>query len=143
MEGSLHHAQRSTLAAAAYYGWKNTLGFIAHPAVAMNADPYALKIAHIGTGTSLWLLDLQQFLTKRLGTLPPTINLDFYDIDASTTPSSAWLPSNVLIKQLPLFDSEGPPNLHNHYDLIHLSNLAPYIKDNNPDQLVRNVFSML
>lgn len=51
MEGSLHHAQRSTLAAAAYYGWKNTLGFIAHPAVAMNADPYALKIAHIGTGT--------------------------------------------------------------------------------------------
>ncbi|KAL8748285.1 MAG: hypothetical protein Q9184_007431 [Pyrenodesmia sp. 2 TL-2023] len=109
----------------------------------MNANPYALKIAHIGPGIGLCLLDLQQFLTKRLGNLPPSLQLDNYDIDASSSPSSTWLPANISIKQISLIDSEVPASLHDYYDVIHLSNLAAHIKDNSPDQLVKNVMSML
>ncbi|KAL8927077.1 MAG: hypothetical protein Q9208_002623 [Pyrenodesmia sp. 3 TL-2023] len=109
----------------------------------MNANPYTLKIAHIGTGTSLWLLDLQQFLKKRLETLPSSLHLDSYNVDASASSSSTWLPPNISIKQASLIEPDVFSGLHDYYDVIHLSNLGVNIKDNSPDQVVKNVMSML
>jgi ubiquinone/menaquinone biosynthesis C-methylase UbiE len=66
-----------------------TLGFLIHP----NIPPISpnLKIADIGTGTGIWLLDVAK-------SLPPTCQLTGFDVTSSAWPPSQTLPPNVSFK---------------------------------------------
>jgi len=66
-----------------------TLGFLIHPNIPLISPN--LKIADIGTGTGIWLLDVAK-------SLPPTCQLTGFDVTSSAWPPSQILPPNVSFK---------------------------------------------
>jgi SAM-dependent methyltransferase len=62
------------------------LGFLIHPNIPL--DSSTIKVADIGTGTGIWLLDVAK-------TLPPTCQLTGFDVSSSGFPPIQTLPSNV------------------------------------------------
>lgn len=66
-----------------------TLGFLIHPNIPLISP--TLKIADIGTGTGIWLLDVAK-------SLPPTCQFTGFDVTSSAWPPSQTLPSNVSFK---------------------------------------------
>ena len=66
-----------------------TLGFLIHPNIPITSA--TLKIADIGTGTGIWLLDVAK-------TLPSTCQLTGFDVTSSAFPPSQSLPPNVTFK---------------------------------------------
>ena len=78
-----------------HYNFKQTQGFLIHPcAVPKTESP---KIADIGTGTGIWLLDVADSLSS-------STHLDGLDISLSQTPPKEWLPPNVSMRQLDIFE---------------------------------------
>jgi SAM-dependent methyltransferase len=65
-----------------------TLGFLIHPNIQLDTSSPTLKVADIGTGTGIWLLDVA-------ATLPLTCQLTGYDVSPSGFPPPETLPANV------------------------------------------------
>ena len=63
-----------------------TFGFLVHPNIPLSSP--TLKIADIGTGTGIWLLDVAK-------SLPPTCQLIGFDVSPSAFPPTQTLPPNV------------------------------------------------
>lgn len=63
-----------------------TLGFLIHPNIPLISP--TVKIADIGAGTGIWLLDVAK-------SLPPTCKLTGFDVSSSAFPLSRKLPPNV------------------------------------------------
>lgn len=83
----------------------------------------------------IWLLDLAR-------TLPPTAQLDGFDIDIADCPHKQWLPRNVTMQQLDAL-SEIPEHLVGMYDIVQLRLFQVVVRDNDPGPLLRNVLRML
>ncbi len=66
-----------------------TLGFLIHPKIQITSA--TLKIADIGTGTGIWLLDVAK-------TLPSTCQLTGFDVTSSAFPPPQSLPPNVTFR---------------------------------------------
>ncbi|KAI1274585.1 S-adenosyl-L-methionine-dependent methyltransferase [Xylaria sp. FL0933] len=66
-----------------------TLGFLIHPNIPISSPN--VKIADIGTGTGIWLLDLAK-------NLPSTCQLTGFDITSSAFPAPQTWPPNVSFK---------------------------------------------
>ena len=84
---------------------------------------------------SIWLLDLAR-------TLPPTTQLDGFDIDISDCPPEQWLPSNIKMRYLDAL-GEIPSHLVGIYDIVQLRLFQVVVKDNDPGPLLRNMLKML
>ena len=81
------------------------MGFLIHPR-AMPKVPNP-KIADIGTGTAIWLCDLSDSISL-------DAQLHGYDIDLSRAPPREWLPLNVSLHELNMFE-DIPENLVGQY----------------------------
>ncbi|KOS17688.1 hypothetical protein ESCO_002511 [Escovopsis weberi] len=75
--------------------WTIHNGWTMNPRIPITRD---MKIAEIGTGTSLWLLDLA-------AKLPETVTLDGFDISDSQFPPSSLLPPNVTLRTMNALDT--------------------------------------
>ena len=84
---------------------------------------------------SIWLLDLAR-------TLPPTTQLDGFDIDISDCPPERWLPSNITMRYLDAL-GEIPSHLVGIYDIVQLRLFQVVVKNNDPGPLLRNMLKML
>ncbi|KAK3364347.1 S-adenosyl-L-methionine-dependent methyltransferase [Lasiosphaeria hispida] len=84
------------------------LGFLLHPNIPI-PSPHA-KIADIGTGTGIWLLDVAK-------SLPPTCQLTGFDVTPSAFPPSHKWPPNVSFQ---LHDMHRPflPSELGTYDVV-------------------------
>ncbi|KAL9600490.1 MAG: hypothetical protein Q9219_003141 [cf. Caloplaca sp. 3 TL-2023] len=119
-----------------HYLWKAQLRFLLHPKVNLTIQPKHFKVAEIGTGSGVWLLDLAK-------QLPPTVTLHGFDIDTSLAPPSQWLPPNMTIQQVDNYTSKLTPDAFQAYDIIHVAHVTPTIKDNSPGEVIKNILSML
>ncbi|KAM0261529.1 hypothetical protein ACHAQJ_002212 [Trichoderma viride] len=68
-------------------------GYTIDPKIPIGPDT---KIAEIGTGTGVWLLDVAS-------QVPPTVRLDGFDISDEQFPSKSSLPSNVNLQVMDAF----------------------------------------
>ena len=94
---------------------------------------YFLKVLH--SSCSIWLLDLAR-------TLPPTAQLDGFDIDISDCPPEQWLPRNIKMRYLNAL-GDIPAHLVGNYDIVHLRLFQVVVKNNDPGPLLRNMLKML
>ena len=90
-----------------HYVWKQQLGYLIHPNI---RDDPTLKVADLGTGSGIWLLDLSD-------QLPDSATLDGFDVDLSQCPPGPWLPRNVSVRELDIFD-ELPEDLYGKYGTL-------------------------
>ena len=79
-----------------HYLWKQQQGHLIHPNI-LSIKQENLKIADIGTGTAIFLLDLAD-------SLPPSTQLHGFDIDLTQCPPKPWLPANVNLRTLDVYD---------------------------------------
>ncbi|KAH7305741.1 S-adenosyl-L-methionine-dependent methyltransferase [Rhexocercosporidium sp. MPI-PUGE-AT-0058] len=84
-----------------------TLGFVIHPNISQTFTSPTVKIADIGTGTGIWILDVSSTL--------PTAQLTGYDISSDAFPNSH--PSNVSFKTHDML-TPFPDSEIGTYDLV-------------------------
>uniref|UniRef100_A0A1Y1KBW6 Methyltransferase domain-containing protein n=1 Tax=Photinus pyralis TaxID=7054 RepID=A0A1Y1KBW6_PHOPY len=95
----------------------------------------SMKIAEIGTGTGIWLLDLAS-------QLPSTVVLDGFDISDGQFPHESNLPSNVKLSIMDSFD-QVPPELVGKYDVVHLRFWVCIVRGNNVEKLIHHAKALL
>lgn len=119
-----------------HYIWQSSFGYNLHPRIqdAIRGKEN-LRVADIGTGTGIWLLDLASHL-------PPSAQLDAIDISFGQMPPREWLPHNVNLRLVDVF---RPPteDLVEKYDVIHIRHFVCVVKDNDPAPLLKNLLRML
>ncbi|KAH6871394.1 S-adenosyl-L-methionine-dependent methyltransferase, partial [Thelonectria olida] len=84
------------------------LGFLIHPNIPITSP--TLKVADIGTGTGIWLLDVAK-------SLPSTCQLTGFDITSSAFPPTQTWPPNVSFKIQDMF-LPFPASEIGTYDLV-------------------------
>ncbi|RDL41293.1 S-adenosyl-L-methionine-dependent methyltransferase [Venustampulla echinocandica] len=123
----------NTRIALQHYLWKDGLNYLLHPSIPTTSKD--LKIAEIGVGTGIWLIELAR-------TLPPTVQLDGLDISFGQCPPKEWLPQNIAWVTHDAF-SEPPEELLEKYDVIHVQLFITLIRDGNPVPMLKNLIKML
>lgn len=113
--------------------WTHRLRYVLHPTIPTKAD--YLKVADIGTGNAVWLMEL-------LPLMPSTTQFDGFDISADYYPAQDWLPSNVSLDILDAF-GEIPEHLVGKYDIVHLRAFVVIVRNNDPTKLLSNLLKML
>ncbi|MCJ1234473.1 hypothetical protein MMC14_002434 [Varicellaria rhodocarpa] len=85
-------------------------GYLLHPSIPTSST--SLCIADIGTGTGLWLAKLAR-------ELPPSTQLDGFDISAAQFPPMESLPSNITLQIQNALEPVAP-SLVGKYDVVHV-----------------------
>ena len=113
--------------------WLYNLKYVLHPSIPANGEH--LRIADVGTGNAIWLIEL-------LPHVPASAELDGFDISADHYPAKEWLSHNV---SLDLFDVFAgiPEHLVGRYDVVHIRTFAVIVRNNDPVPLLRNLIKML
>ncbi|KIM93704.1 hypothetical protein OIDMADRAFT_46112 [Oidiodendron maius Zn] len=112
--------------------WKLHQGYLLHPSITRTEN---MKIADIGSGTGLWLLDLAR-------DLPCTAQLDGYDVSNKQFPPRHLWPENVTLALLDSFDNP-PLSLVGQYDVVHLRMWASNLRTKDVRSLIYNVKKLL
>ncbi|OTA99274.1 hypothetical protein M426DRAFT_16569 [Hypoxylon sp. CI-4A] len=115
-----------------YFLWKDG-GFSLHPSIPTSIEN--LRVAEIGVGTGIWLVDLAR-------TLPPSARIDGFDIDLSQCSPREWLPSNVSVHQVDCL-APLPETLLEQYDIVHIQLFHLAVHNNDPAPIIRNLVKLL
>ncbi|KAJ5649244.1 uncharacterized protein N7484_002967 [Penicillium longicatenatum] len=112
--------------------WKLHRGYELHPDIEVTDNT---KIAELGTGTAVWLMDLAR-------QLPPTVELHGYDICDDQFPQKELWPKNV---KLSLLDSlsDPPASLEGQYDAVHLRMWASNLRDGDISGIINHAKKLL
>ncbi|KAL7811405.1 S-adenosyl-L-methionine-dependent methyltransferase [Trichoderma gracile] len=93
------------------------------------------KIADVGTGTGVWLLDMAT-------QVPPTVRLDGFDISDEQFPHESNVPSNVHFRIADAF-SKVPDDCFEEYDVVHIRCFCCIVRGGDPDKIFQHAFSLL
>ncbi|KAI2615889.1 S-adenosyl-L-methionine-dependent methyltransferase [Hypoxylon sp. NC1633] len=115
-----------------YFLWKDG-GFTLHPRIPATAEN--LRVAEIGVGTGIWLVDLARYL-------PPSAQIDGFDIDLTQCPPAEWLPSNVKVHNLDCL-APLPEHLLEQYDIVHIQLFHLAVHNNDPAPIIQNLLKLL
>lgn len=109
--------------------WSETFGYMLNPAIPTTDQE--LAIADIGTGTGIWLLELD----RRLPT--PSSRLCGLDISGDQFPRPEWLPQKAQFLECDALNPAGPPaHLVGAFDVVHIRLFIAIIKNNDPTPLL-------
>lgn len=86
-------------------------------------------------GFSIWLIELAE-------KLPPTAQLDGFDISTAQFPAPEWLPKNVNLTKLDAF-APIPEYLIVKYDIVHVGLFVTVVEEDDPLPLLDNLLCML
>ncbi|KAJ5345235.1 hypothetical protein N7452_003239 [Penicillium brevicompactum] len=112
--------------------WKLHKGYELHPAIPITKD---MKIADLGTGTAIWILDLAR-------QVPSSVQLHGFDISGDQFPLKELWPQNVTLGLLNSF-SEPPEAFSGQYDVVHLRMWASNLRESDTSSLVNHVKNLL
>ncbi|KAK4208417.1 S-adenosyl-L-methionine-dependent methyltransferase [Rhypophila decipiens] len=127
------------------YLWGDSLGYTIHPDIKedlglVSQPDKKLRIADIGTGTGIWIINLAQELGigKETGA-KSNIQLDGFDIDIVQCPQPEWLPDNIKFHTWNAFE-EPEPDMVGQYDLVHVRLFGINVK--NPEHGVEVISNL-
>lgn len=114
--------------------WTKNLGYDVHPSIASRLNAFS-RIADIGTGTGIFLIELSR-------QLPTTCQLDGFDISDTLYPSPTTLPANV---SLTLQDARRPfPGiLRQTYDFVHVKLMVSGLEKDDWEVVAANASHLL
>lgn len=109
------------------------MGYNIHPDIPVQ-DSKDFKIADVGTGTGIWLIDLNRQL--------PLSCLDGFDVSPDQYPPKEWLPANISLKTLDIH-KPIPEELKGKYDVVHVRLFITVVKNDDPLPILKNLMDML
>lgn len=95
---------------------------------------YADLLIHLSE-CRCWLVELAQ-------ESPQTWQLEGYDVNANHLPATEYLPRNVTMRILDIFD-DIPDELVEKFDVVHVRVFAAIIKNNDPNPFLKNIMRLL
>ncbi|KAE8374948.1 hypothetical protein BDV26DRAFT_268828 [Aspergillus bertholletiae] len=116
-----------------HYLWIELFGYHIHPTIPTNSP--TLRIADIGTGTTVWLTDQAR-------RLPSTVLLEGLDISFDASPPQELLPPNVTLREYNIL-ADVPPDLQGLYDIVHIRNFSFVLMDDQIEKVIRNLYQLL
>ncbi|KAI1879089.1 hypothetical protein JX265_003266 [Neoarthrinium moseri] len=116
-----------------HYLWKDIFGYALHPKVPR--DQKSLKVADVGTGTGIWLLDMASQLDDD--------SAEFVGIDTDVTQvgPAEWLPQNLSIRQWSVF-TDVPEDLVGKFDIVNIR-LFCWVIETNPAAILQKLTKLL
>ena len=87
------------------------------------------------SNSRIWLFDLAK-------SLPPSTQLEGYDVSSAGFPPEDWLPDNIHLGVWNIFE-EPPEFLVGRFDLVHIRLFLVVIDDNDPSPVLRNCLKIL
>ncbi|KAM0798343.1 S-adenosyl-L-methionine-dependent methyltransferase [Usnea florida] len=121
---------------AQHHLWSELFGYHLNPAIPTAAPD--LAIADLGTGTGVWLLDLDRRLSN------PASRLCGLDISSDQFPRPEWLPPNAQFFECDAFDPAGPPaHLAGAFDIVHIRLFIAVVKNNDPTSILNFCYRLL
>ncbi|KAL9119662.1 MAG: hypothetical protein Q9187_003784 [Circinaria calcarea] len=116
--------------------WNIRLGYLLHPEIPLEHNGNTeLRIADVGAGNAIWLLELARHLS-------PSAELQGFDISADQFPAKEWLPPNISLYTWDAF-GEVPSHMYGLFDIVHLRTFTVVIKGGNPAHLLGNLVKIL
>ncbi|KAI2628672.1 S-adenosyl-L-methionine-dependent methyltransferase [Hypoxylon sp. NC1633] len=112
--------------------WTKIFGYYIHPKIP--TDAANLKVADVGSGTGIWLLDVQDKLKEA--------RLDGFDVSFDAAPPRETLPTGVTFRQWNVKDSV-PEDLVGTYDIINVRFFSFVILNDEVPRVVAKLFSLL
>ena len=110
--------------------WSEAFMYMLNPSIPTTSE--GLAIAEVGTGTGIWLFEVDRRLPA------PASVLCGIDISDAQFPRPEWLPPSTEFHQCDAFDPSGPPaELIGKFDIVHMRLFVAIIKDNDPASLIR------
>ena len=113
--------------------WQYRLKYVLHPSIPAKTEH--LRIADVGTGNAVWI-------TEVLSHLPPSTQIDGFDISAEHWPAKEWLPPKVSLHLFDAFENVSE-HLVGRYDIVHLRTFAIVVRNNDPTKVLKNLIKML
>ncbi|KAI0891817.1 S-adenosyl-L-methionine-dependent methyltransferase [Annulohypoxylon nitens] len=112
--------------------WTKIFGYNIHPKISSEAAN--LRVADVGTGTGIWLFDVQDKLKKA--------RLDGFDVSFNTAPLRETLPPNISFRH---WDVKGdvPEDLVGAYDIINVRFFSYVLLDDDVLGVVAKLFRLL
>ncbi|TVY84819.1 N-methyltransferase tcpN [Lachnellula suecica] len=117
-----------------HYLWKYGLGYNLHPQIPLTGAN--CKIADLGTGTGIWLLDLAQ-------QVPDSTQLYGFDISDSQYPHEEHLPRNVHLSVLDHLSPNPPIELQGIFDVVHLRLFLGNVPGGDPTGFLKHALKLL
>ncbi|KAI0805718.1 S-adenosyl-L-methionine-dependent methyltransferase [Xylaria sp. FL0064] len=115
-----------------HFLWTKLFGFAMDPKIPTEAAN--LRVADIGTGTGIWLLDIQSSLKDA--------QLDGLDISFEAAPPKETLPTGVTFRHWDVRE-EVPEDLKGVYDIINVRFFAFVLLNDEIPRVVAKLFSLL
>ncbi|KAI1409705.1 S-adenosyl-L-methionine-dependent methyltransferase [Hypoxylon sp. FL1857] len=115
-----------------HYLWKDVFGYILHPRIPR--DGKAFRVADVGTGTGIWLLDLASELDA-------SAELLGLDTDITQVGPSEWLPANLSLREWDI-RTDVPDDLVAKFDIVHVR-LFCWVIDGDPGPVLKNLVTLL
>ncbi|KAI0444321.1 S-adenosyl-L-methionine-dependent methyltransferase [Xylaria telfairii] len=115
-----------------HFLWTKLFGFAIHPKIPTEATN--LRVADVGTGTGIWLLDVQGSLKEA--------QLDGFDISFDAAPPSETLPTGVTFRHWDVRD-DVPADLEGAYDIINVRFFAFVLLNDEIPRVVAKLFTLL
>ncbi|KAI0173876.1 UMTA methyltransferase family protein [Pestalotiopsis sp. NC0098] len=112
--------------------WTKTFGYLFHPKIEIKR---ALRVADIGAGTGIWLLDARDHL-------PENIQLDGFDISFDAAPPIETLPQNVRF-QFWNVKEDIPEGLVNAFDVVHVRFMSFVLLNDEIPDVIAKIFRLL
>ncbi|KAJ0114058.1 hypothetical protein J7T55_007892 [Diaporthe amygdali] len=113
--------------------WTKVFGYTVHPKIPTNQPD--LRVADVGTGTGIWLLDARD-------TFAPSAQLEGFDISFDATPPAGVIPSNVKFRHWDV-NTDLPPDLDGVFDIVHVRFLSFVLLNDDAPAVVKKLFKML
>ncbi|KAI0798925.1 S-adenosyl-L-methionine-dependent methyltransferase [Xylaria sp. FL0064] len=116
-----------------HYLWCEIFGYRIHPR--FSVEDTDLRIADVGTGTSVWLTDLA-------ARMPATVKLEGLDVSFEATAPKPMLPSNIVLQQWNVKDAV-PTTLMGRYDMLHIRHFMFVLLDDEVPGVLARLVQML
>ncbi|KAL7910594.1 S-adenosyl-L-methionine-dependent methyltransferase [Trichoderma velutinum] len=112
--------------------WNIHNGYTINPKIPITSQT---KIADLGTGTGVWLLDVAT-------QVPSTVQLDGFDISDGQFPHKSNVPNNVNFRITDAL-SKVPDDLVAKYDVVHIRYLGPIVRRGNTEPIIQHAMHLL
>ncbi|KAH9884988.1 S-adenosyl-L-methionine-dependent methyltransferase [Xylariomycetidae sp. FL2044] len=116
-----------------HHFWTKVFGYLIHPKIPTERSD--LRVADIGTGTGIWLLDVGEQVSK-------SARLDGLDVSFKAAPPPESLPSNVALRHWDVRD-DVPEDLVNVFDIVHVRFFSLVIMNEEVPSVVDKLFKLL
>ncbi|KAI0814424.1 hypothetical protein GGR55DRAFT_431809 [Xylaria sp. FL0064] len=120
--------------------WKSTTTTLLDSTITHRIPPgNPLKVADLGCGNGVWLIDLYEELSDNAG----SFQAEGYDINTANFPSPNFLPESIQLKKLDVLSKQLPDDITGTFDVVYIRAFSSFIINNDTKPVLSTAMALL